>query len=233
MALEALQLAKANFVFGSYVKYKEPITYREVKEDDHFYMLCRRLNFSHYSIALGSSLFQRLLYTSNRLSQLVSLESDYYKQFISYDYSNITMESLDSPTTPLIVFLKDLYISMGCSRLTLLYIPHLLLMSCCSIAAKFHDHSSTIPHNVSQFMLKELLRNKETATQLAVHLEFIILQQLDWGINPLTIGFLPECNDMPATPVPAACVHIKTKTAATQTDKDSSNALNCCESLDV
>ena len=189
------ELVLANTLFATSVVYPEPITYRRIKETDYFVVNARRVNFSYYAIAHGSSLFQRLLFRSANMRHLVSLEGKNFQDYmVSQGSSSCTADIMFH-------IILEVYMRMSCCVKVLHLLPYIILNACISIAAKFLDDSLSIPHDLTYVLFKRLEREcdrqvKGRCSELAVKLEVAIMQQLDWNVCPVVSEYEGDISEL-------------------------------------
>lgn len=176
---EDLQIA--NKIFKVLAK---DISFRGILPTDQFAYHCViRFNFTAFSIVLGSLLFQRLLEISSVLELLVKHpihEGRLSQEFLEYrSGTHAKKYCLDNN---LRLLLSELSTEHGAGTL-----PTVVILICCSIAAKMVDHSSQrIPACIRRVF--EFCYEKELAKKLLEKgddIEISILNDLHWVIIPL------------------------------------------------
>lgn len=182
------ELQAANIMFSVMVKNVDAILYRYVKFDDSFVFICRKAGFSFYSIAHGSSLFQRLLLRCRSLYLTIAtlhlfhvppLLCNLWNEYVTLRGCQPFHEAKNGRNSVEEV-LRDMIMGNHIKNYSACDIPTLILVTCCSLSAKCLDCSSSIVHSVTAI----LLANLGCEARYAVLLESAILEVFDWQIYP-------------------------------------------------
>ena len=178
------ELHVANVMFSVMIENVDAIMYRYVKFDDPFVGTCRNAGFSLYAIAHGSYLFQRLLMRCQALYlRIATLSSFMVPPHVFNMWNEYVALRGDKPyrqDTSHIAFEEVLNTIVESRNSSIYEIPGLVLFTCCSLAAKFLDCSSSIVHNVTALVLGRL----GCQAKYALLLESAILGMFDWNICP-------------------------------------------------